>query len=240
MALAGMLLIVAAGLASTLLRSPAPADAAKPTFGKLTMHDPSHPDLRRRTAARCWPQRHALRAARLRLRPGRPGGRRARLAAGPPAGRALRAPGPRPVRRQDRPQRPPPAARAPRRWPNAPGGWGIAPGVQVVCYDAPGRALCGARLVDAALAGPRRRGRCSTAASPPGRPPAARSTDEIAAAAAAAALPGAAAGHADAAGRRTAGRSSAACAWCSTRAPASASAARSSRWTRWPATSPAR
>ncbi len=74
-------------------------------------------------------------------------------------GRALRPPRPRPV------AAPRPAATAAIPCPHARtlaatvGRWGIAPGVQVVVYDRQGGALCGARLVAAALAGARRGGR---------------------------------------------------------------------------------
>ena len=157
-----------------------------------------------------------------------------------PAGRAVRAPGPRPVRRQDRAATAAIRCRAARRWPQRAGRWRHRRrACRWWCYDAQGGPIAArawwmlrwlghdaVAVLDGGLAawtaagGSARRAEARRAEP---RPP----------------YPAAAAGHADAAGRRTAGRARPA-SRCSTRAPASASAARSSRWTRWPATSPAR
>ena len=119
------------------------------------------------------------------------------------------------------------------------GAWGIAPDVQVVCYDAQGMPYAArawwllrwlghdaVAVLDGGLAAWRAAGgdadaraRAGAARKRPTRPRR-RPCRHVRR-------------------RRTAGRSSGA-GRCSTRAPASAFAARSSRWTRWPATFPAR
>ena len=90
---AGMLLIVGAGLAATLLRSRSPrvadtADTHPPKHEIRPM--PARTADRRRRAARAAATRRAAVAARLRLRPRRPGAGERAYARGPPAGRALR------------------------------------------------------------------------------------------------------------------------------------------------------
>ena len=137
-------------------------------------------------------------------------------------------------------QRPPSAARARDASPPRLGALGIDAGDAGGRLRRAGRRLCGARLVAAALDGARRdvavldgglaawQRRRRRARRPTRRAPHAD-----------AALPGARAADADDRRRHAAAPASAACAW-STRAPASASAARSSRWTRRPATFPAR
>ena len=164
--------------------------------------------------------------------PGRDGLRRRS-----PARRGLRRPRHRP-RRPARPRRPPPAARRRRSLQDALRRLGVSDDRPVVVYDDGDGGCRGPRLVAAALAGPPRRTRSSTAGSPPGSAAGGRSRPATSYRPQPATSPRA---RRPARARRRRGRRLAARrACCSTPAPPSATAARSSRSTRSPATSRAR